>query len=252
MLLLCHASMRWDRVMGKGRTTMNTEFSRTLALLRREKKVSQRTAADALGISQALLSYYENGIREPGLSFVVKACDYYTVSADFLLGRTLSRDGATIAPDQLYDISNEKDNSMRGSVLALLSKKLLVNSVGIVFDLLGKTGSRAAVRAASNYLSAAIAQVFRRLHQATPGANPNFFAVSEQRFAAGAYELDMKRSEVELADALASHLKEKGRLPELGNDALARDYPVLYQSLFQVLHNSGERTNAICSSPVAK
>lgn len=35
-----------------------------------------------LGISQALLSHYENGIREPGLAFVVKACDYYGVSAD--------------------------------------------------------------------------------------------------------------------------------------------------------------------------
>ena len=56
---------------------MNPEFSRTLSLLRQEKGVSQRTAANVLGISQALLSHYENGIREPGLAFVVKACDYY-------------------------------------------------------------------------------------------------------------------------------------------------------------------------------
>ena len=56
---------------------MNPEFPRTLSLLRQEKGVSQRTAAGALGISQALLSHYENGIREPGLAFVVKACDYY-------------------------------------------------------------------------------------------------------------------------------------------------------------------------------
>ena len=53
-----------------------TEFSRTLSLLRQERGVSQRTAAGDLGISQALLSHYENGIREPGLAFVVKACDY--------------------------------------------------------------------------------------------------------------------------------------------------------------------------------
>ena len=58
-----------------------------------ERGVSQRTAAGDLGISQALLSHYENGIREPGLAFVVKACDYYHVSADFILGRTLSREG---------------------------------------------------------------------------------------------------------------------------------------------------------------
>ena len=145
---------------------MNAEFSRTLSLLRQERGVSQRTAAGALGISQALLSHYENGIREPGLAFVVRACDYYGVSADFLLGRTLTRDGTTIAPEELYDLSDEKDNSMRGSVLALLSKKLLVNSVGMLFDLLGKTGSREAIRAASNYLSTAVYKVFRRLYQA--------------------------------------------------------------------------------------
>ena len=76
---------------------LNAEFSRTLSLLRQERGVSQRTAAGALGIPQALLSHYENGIREPGLAFVVRACDYYGVSADFLLGRTLTRDGTTIA-----------------------------------------------------------------------------------------------------------------------------------------------------------
>ena len=68
----------------------NTHFSRTLSLLRKEKGASQREAAGALGISQALLSHYENGLREPGLAFVARACDYYNVSADYLLGRTLS------------------------------------------------------------------------------------------------------------------------------------------------------------------
>ena len=29
------------------------------------------------------------------------------------------------------------------------------------------------------------------------------------------------------------------------NDALARDYPVLYQSVLQVVHNTGERVTAI-------
>lgn len=75
---------------------MNADFSRTLALLRQEKEISQRKAAADLGISQALLSHYENGVREPGLAFVKKACDYYHVSADYLLGRTLDRDGGMI------------------------------------------------------------------------------------------------------------------------------------------------------------
>lgn len=72
---------------------MNQRFIHILAGLRREKGVSQRQAAQDLGVSQALLSHYENGIREPGLAFVVRACDYYGVPADYLLGRSEQRQG---------------------------------------------------------------------------------------------------------------------------------------------------------------
>ena len=231
---------------------MNPEFSRTLSLLRQEKKVSQRTAATALGISQALLSHYENGIREPGLSFVVRACNYYGVSADFLLGRTLSRDGTTIAPEELYDLSEEKGNTLKGSVLAMLSKKLLVNSIGALFDLLSKTGNREAIQAAANYLSTAVYQVYRRLYQASPSYNPDFFSVSPRHFQAGLPDADMKCDLAELEDALAAHVKEKGPMPDMSNDALARDYPVLYQSLLQVVHASGERVNGLLAGRSGK
>ena len=54
---------------------MDRTFPETLSVLRRERNISQRTAAAALNISQALLSHYENGAREPGLDFVRRACD---------------------------------------------------------------------------------------------------------------------------------------------------------------------------------
>ena len=61
---------------------MERQFPETLSALRRERQLSQRTAAAALGISQALLSHYENGAREPGLGFVCRACDYYGMILD--------------------------------------------------------------------------------------------------------------------------------------------------------------------------
>lgn len=67
---------------------MPKPFPEIMAALRKEKGISQRTAASDLHISQALLSHYENGAREPGLEFICRACDYYGVSADYLLGRT--------------------------------------------------------------------------------------------------------------------------------------------------------------------
>ena len=143
---------------------MNADFSRTLALLRQEKEISQRKAAADLGISQALLSHYENGVREPGLAFVKKACDYYHDSADYLLGRTLDRDGGMIDSDELYDSSDEK-GTLRGSIAATLQKKLLVNTVNLLFELLGKTNCREAVTAAGQYLGAAIYPLYRALHR---------------------------------------------------------------------------------------
>ena len=66
---------------------MERTFAETLLALRQGRNLSQRTAAADLGISQPLLSHYEKGTREPGLNFVCRACDYYGVTADYLLGR---------------------------------------------------------------------------------------------------------------------------------------------------------------------
>ena len=70
---------------------LTEDFPRILSRLRKERRLNQRTAAAALHISQALLSHYENGLREPGLGFVDAACRYYGVSADYLLGRSAVR-----------------------------------------------------------------------------------------------------------------------------------------------------------------
>jgi transcriptional regulator with XRE-family HTH domain len=62
--------------------------------LRKEKKIIQRVVADFLGVSVATLSNYENGIHYPPNSILLKLCDYYEVSADYLLGRTECRIGS--------------------------------------------------------------------------------------------------------------------------------------------------------------
>ena len=188
---------------------MNADFARTLALLRHERGISQRQAAETLGISQALLSHYENGVREPGLNFVVKACDFYNVSADFLLGRTLSRDGTTILDaDTLYDVSDERDNVLKGSVMATLSKKLIVNSAGVLFDLLGRLGNKKAIKAASNYLSTALYTLYRHLFQFSPNGNDGFFSVPREHFVVGLPRADMILNEAEYVATLAGQNKE--------------------------------------------
>ncbi len=93
-------------------------FPQILCRLRKERRLNQRTAAAALGISQALLSHYENGLREPGLSFVDAACRYYGVSADYLLGRSPVR--SSLASEKLTPALFRLTELGAASLLALV------------------------------------------------------------------------------------------------------------------------------------
>ena len=68
-------------------------YSERLVELRTEKGISQKVAALELGVSQALLSHYEKGIREFNMDFLCRVADYYGVTTDYILGRTQSRTG---------------------------------------------------------------------------------------------------------------------------------------------------------------
>ena len=114
---------------------MNSDFPRIITLLRKERGVSQKKAAADLGISQALLSHYEKGIRECGLEFLVKTADYYDVSCDYLLGRSPEPAGKTISYEDIPepDMSG-KEKIDPGGVMAAFNKKLVVNAVSVLFS----------------------------------------------------------------------------------------------------------------------
>ena len=98
------------------------DFNAILSSLRREAGLSQRQAASDLGVSQALLSHYENGAREPKLEFVVKVCDYYGVTADYILGRSQARiEQAPILLEAISGVMNELED-MKSSGDALMDK----------------------------------------------------------------------------------------------------------------------------------
>ena len=98
-----------------------SKFAIILSQLRKERGISQKKAATDLGISQALLSHYEKGIRECGLDFVIKCSEYYGVTTDYLLGVSDSRTG--IAPDSLSQLDEDEEHSV--STLAKATKYLL-------------------------------------------------------------------------------------------------------------------------------
>lgn len=105
---------------------MSISFSSKLSALRREKNITQKVAAQALGVSQALLSHYEKGIRECNLDFVVKAAVFYDVSADYLLGLSDSKHGNT----DIFDLAElQSDNQVKTKTLLRTFMYLLKNAV---------------------------------------------------------------------------------------------------------------------------
>ncbi len=102
---------------------MERSFPVILSELRKEKGVSQKEAARQLGISQALLSHYEKGIRECGQSFLIKVADYYDVSCDYLLGRTVEKNSINMAAIELFE-KEDTDNSPTPQTLVKASMML--------------------------------------------------------------------------------------------------------------------------------
>jgi transcriptional regulator with XRE-family HTH domain len=54
--------------------------------LREERDLKQKEVADALFISNKILSSYERNISQPPIDMLKRICEYYQVSADMLLG----------------------------------------------------------------------------------------------------------------------------------------------------------------------
>ena len=119
----------------------NKIFSKKLRKLREEAQISQKSAAASLGISQALLSHYEKGIRECGLDFLTRAAKFYKVSTDYILGISESKN-SNICDNAHIHIKNKakikdcelKKDGKEYNIHAALYKNLLINAISYMFD----------------------------------------------------------------------------------------------------------------------
>lgn len=163
---------------------MNAEFAHHLALLRHKCGISQREAAAALQVSQALLSHYEKGIREPGLDFVVRAADYYGVSTDLLLGHrpcpnctrvNRPRDPEAVVPNQY---AREVEQTIR-------------DSLDILLDLLARSYDPGVFCYSTIYLGEVLYELLRQLFRLSPEYDPELFSLPDESFDSGAVVSDI-------------------------------------------------------------
>ena len=222
---------------------MEKPFPRIITLLRKERGLSQKKASADLGISQALLSHYEKGIRECGLDFVVKVADYYGVSCDYLLGRTADKSGTTIS---LEDIPVGGDSLLAQNHIdssPVLSKKLIINSLHILFDILSQCDNRGVSTEASAMLMLSVYSVFRHIYAANPKNLKALYSVPDDQFRP-AVIAEMVKSSGRLTTLCAGRpVKDYepmsiDKAPLILPDQLSREYPLFATSLFHLLKSA--------------
>ena len=54
--------------------------------LREEKGITQKQLGEVLGFCRNTISQYETAVNEPSLLTIKKLCDYFEVSAGYILG----------------------------------------------------------------------------------------------------------------------------------------------------------------------
>ena len=201
-------------------------FSRIITLLRKEKGITQKQAAADLGISQALLSHYEKGLRECGLDFLIKLCDYYNVSSDYILGRSPDRSGAVLTVDDLEGAETVKDSHYSGSVLPAMNKRLISSSLNVVYDMLGKAGNKELTTKVSDYLMLSVYRMFRKLYQSEKKNSQSMFNVSTAVFEGYTLSaLEKTNADINMLLSDKNLAKAKGDAFEMTGESIVSDYP---------------------------
>ncbi|WP_296628266.1 helix-turn-helix domain-containing protein [uncultured Negativibacillus sp.] len=224
---------------------MNADFPRLITLLRKEKGISQKQAAAEFGISQALLSHYEKGIRECGLDFLVKCARFYGVSCDYLLGVSPERNGRQLTVEDIPEPDSSKDVIFKGNIMPILNKKLISNSLSIVYDLVGKSESKQMNTEISNYLMMAVYRAFRILYSANPKNENTMFSVP-QELVSGYCHASMMVSEARAQQLAQGSDKNPDRVRNIDEmkittEYLMQNYPKQSQALLNLIQNSENR-----------
>ena len=220
---------------------MNADFPRLITLLRKEKGISQKLAAKELGISQALLSHYEKGIRECGLDFLVRCSRFYDVSCDYLLGVSPERHGSQLTVEDIPDPDSQKDQVFRGNIMPVLNKKLIANSMSVVFDLIGQSESDPLNDELSRYLMAAVYHSFRILYASNPKNEQALFSIPEE-LASAYVSATMSLSEaraMQIAKGICNKDDQIQNINEvkLTTEYLSQHYPNQSSSLLNLIMN---------------
>lgn len=207
---------------------MSSEFAVIFSQLRRDRNISQRQVAADLKISQALLSHYENGLREPRFDFVVKVCEYYGVSADYILGRTAARENPMTSGNVAADSSDNELDKRKNECI-----RCFISATTVMFSLFAETLGEEAVGELYDYLGAAAYKIFRNIYLYS-GEHPESQLKIPEYCYASVCDAAMTIADIRLRNRVFKAAQD-GRLPELTKETLQRDFPTLSKTFEEMI-----------------
>ena len=89
------------------------QFKDVLKSMREEKNLSQKTLAEASGVSPTCICQLETGMRNPTGSTLVALADFFEVSVDYLLGRADDFGNITVKSTADNNITKEEQEILQ-------------------------------------------------------------------------------------------------------------------------------------------
>ncbi|MDD5924025.1 MAG: helix-turn-helix transcriptional regulator [Clostridia bacterium] len=229
---------------------MENNFGRTITLLRKERKLSQKQVANDMGVSQALLSHYEKGIRHCSFELLVAFADYYNVSCDYLLGRTSDKNGQIIS---IESTSEPKSGSGiqpdSNDLVNALNKRILSDGINVLYSILDDISNKSLTNEMSAYLDISVYKMLRMIYSANPKNLDCFFSISEHDFlflcdsALSKREYNISRLCNGLSGS-ATDAIDKDKLPLFSYDKIEKAYSNYKAGLLNLIKTSETKVSA--------
>ena len=147
--------------------------------------------------------------------------------------------------EDIPEPDSSKDVIFKGNIMPILNKKLISNSLSIVYDLVGKSESKQMNTEISNYLMMAVYRAFRILYSANPKNENTMFSVP-QELVSGYCHASMMVSEARAQQLAQGSDKNPDRVRNIDEmkittEYLMQNYPKQSQALLNLIQNSENR-----------
>lgn len=109
-------------------------IAQRISRARRHLNINQKELAKKANITEASLSRYENGIREPKSAVLTRLAEALEVSTDYLLG---------LSEDRNYETSDISNKSEKDIKVILENAEKMLRQEGLMFS--GKPASKEAI-----------------------------------------------------------------------------------------------------------